>query len=135
MVETDFSLIFNRFYAVRWFIGLSLLATPDGGSVNLHEEITRFTDKVRYTRYTEHQHITCEYYRLKQLKEKSNMPDEKVRQQISDILKQRKQFKDKTKKSKTNNSRSNNNNSPANQQTNNNKRASVPHPDAPSSKR
>jgi len=125
-------------YAVKWFIGLTLLPTPTGGSINLHEEIHRFTDKVQpqYSHsYKEWQHISCDYHKLKQLKEKAIMPDEKVRQQITDILKQRKHFlKNKNKQSIKNNQlqqQIEKQNSVASQS----KRASVPHPDAPSPKR
>ena len=125
-------------HAVKWFIGLTLLPTPTGGSINLHEEIHRFTDKVQpqYSHsYKEWQHISCDYHKLKQLKEKAIMPDEKVRQQITDILKQRKHFlKNKNKQSIKNNQlqqQIEKQNSAASQS----KRASVPHPDAPSPKR
>lgn len=63
------------------------------------------------------------------------MPDEKVRQQITDILKQRKlHLKNKNKQSSKNyqlQQQIQQQNSAASQS----KRASVPHPDAPSPKR
>lgn len=94
--------LFDKEYKVCWFVGLILETPPQGVPINLHEEISRFTDKVNTAHNQPYNNtlwrkVSCEYTKLRGVV--GLMPDDK-KQAVKDIIRIRKKAKSQATKGK-----------------------------------